>query len=154
MIFKLINFAIFAGILAYFLKKPAKEFWLKRHVSIGDCIAAAKNSYDRVCKEEFSINERLKNVGREKIDLINELKKEGALERTKLIELATKYGEELKKDAGLSMKYEIERAISDIKKQIAGEVIELVSQRLAKETTEDDYKKAMNSSLGEIEAGL
>ncbi|MBI2092774.1 MAG: hypothetical protein HYT75_07280 [Deltaproteobacteria bacterium] len=127
---------------------------LKRHFSIGDAIASAKNTYDKICREELSINNKLNTIDIDRENLICELKKEGEFERARLIELATKYGEELKKDATLSIKYEVEKAILTIKKQIAGEVVELVSRRLAKETSADDYKKAMNSSLGEIEAGL
>lgn len=151
MIFKLINFLIFAGILAYFLRKPAGEFWRDRHKKIKEIALSAETVYKIAFEEEKDWNGKSKDIDREISELTQELKKEGEMERARIVKQARYYAEQLKKDAHAFCEYETELAIAEIKKFTVETAVELVTKRLLKETTDEEHAKIANSALKEIE---
>lgn len=154
MIFKLINFLIFAGILVYFLRRPAKELILNRHKSIGETITAAGKTFETAISEKKLWNEKLNTAGKEISALTEELKREGDLERTHLVEQAKIYAEELKEDTQHIVKHETNKAISEIKAITANMVVDIVTKRLSKEITQDEHLKITTEAATEIEATL
>ncbi|OGQ48313.1 MAG: hypothetical protein A3I09_00305 [Deltaproteobacteria bacterium RIFCSPLOWO2_02_FULL_47_10] len=154
MIFKLINFLIFASILGYFLRKPAGEFWRDRHKKIGEIVSSAEAAYKTAFEEEKDWNNKFKDIGMEISELTQELKKEGEMERARIMKQARHYAEQLKKDAHTSGEYETELAIAEIKKITVEMAVELATKRLLRETTDEEHAKIANSALKEIELSI
>lgn len=152
MIFKLVNFIIFAGVLVYFLKKPAGEFWSLRHFSIGAAIDAAKRANDAALAEGNKWNARMAGADAEERSLIEDLKKEGKLEQRKMVEDARKYAERLKRDAARLIEQATQHAVAELKKFIINKAIDAATRRLASETSKSDHEMIIRKACGDIEA--
>jgi len=151
---KIVNILIFAFILYYYLRKPAKAFLRERRKHLSDLIKVAHDTYNMAAAEEEKIRRRLSNAKEEIEQLTSELRKEAEFEKSKIIVDAKKYAEEMIKDAKIIAKNETANAISTVKVAVIDQVVVLAKRRLATEITADQYKNLADSAIKEIEPML
>lgn len=154
MIFKLVNFLIFAGVLAYFLKKPIKDFWAERHSGIDSLIKSSRTTYEKLSNEESSWMQKIKNIDKEISLLLEELKKEGRIEAKKIIEDAKKYALRLSSDCNRAIQYETDLSLKEIRKKVVDLAILEAAKRIATESTPAEQLKITESAAGNIEGAL
>ncbi len=83
-----INFLILVGGLAFFLRKPVKEFFASRSTLIRKNIEEATQRRANAEQKYAEYEARLKSIEKEMQELIATLKKDGELEKRRLVEQA------------------------------------------------------------------
>ncbi len=154
LIFKLINFVIFVGLLAYFLRKPIAAFWLDRQKSHSDTITTAKNSYENIKAEELSLAERLKGLPSEIKAITDEIKTEGELERLRIVEQSKRYATQIEENAMLTANYEKGVAVQKLKAFIGTEALELAKAEIMKDISGNLGLIEVERSAEAIEANI
>ena len=98
-VFHAINFTILVGLLFYFLRKPAKEFFASRSSQIRGNIDEAKIRKEEAAKKYAEYEQRLKSIEQEMQGLITGLQQDGELERKRLIETAQQQAASMKSNS-------------------------------------------------------
>lgn len=150
-IYKLVNFAIFAGIIIYFVRRPVTEFFRKRSSEIGKAVSDAEDMHANVLQEEKLWNERMTGMASEIDHLTKEIRTEGELERLRIIEQARRYAAQAKQNAVISIGFEKSRAIDRLKRTVLSEAVDIATERLSKETTEEESLELAFRAAKEID---
>src|SRR5262249_38720744 len=83
-----VNFLILFAVLAYFLRKPAKDFFASRATLLQTNVTQAKELKDHAEQKYAEYETRLKNIEKEMEELVSSLKRDGELEKQRLLQLA------------------------------------------------------------------
>ncbi len=153
-LFKIINFAVFVGILYHFLKKPAKLFWRNRRGAIADALSAAEEAYNKALSSKALIEKRLKGIEGEIEKLRGQFLKEGRYKKGLSIEGAKASADKMVRDAKMVIEYESKKASVQLKEFAAEKAVRLAEERLAKELGVEGKARLLASAQREIESGI
>jgi len=153
-LFKFINFAIFIGILYYFLKKPVKQFWRNRRTEISGAISAAGEVYHNALSAKALVDSRLKGIEGEIESLRREFLSEGRYKKDNLVEAAKVLADNMVRDSKLVIEHETKKASFQLKEFAVGKAIRVAEERLVKEMGSEEKARFLSSAQREIESGI
>ncbi len=150
LLFQFINFAILVGVLVYFLKKPLKEYLLKRHDTVKEKIEEA----DRLLKEA----EGAKKAYEEKLSGL-----EGEIEAFRASALAAMEGEKKKilddarglasrisEQARLAYEQEMKEAMAKVRAEIAGRTIAAAELKVRETFRKEDHDRMVGEFIQKV----
>lgn len=147
-----INFVILLSLLIYFLKKPAKEFFLARSKKVAQEIEQAAHEKHDAEAKYLNYDRRLKNIESEMDTLLQSLKKEGDLAREKIVEEARSSSKRIEDTTRWIVNQEIRKAKVALKEKsvqiIAGRAEQLVKENLQTQDRHHLVDKALNKMEG------
>lgn len=151
LIFAGINFLIFILILGYFLHKPMKEFFSSRAAVIGKDIHESQNLKQEAEQKYAEYEQRMKSIEAEMQHLITELKKDGQLERDRLLATAEEQAEALKHTSERIMDQELRRAKEELKQEAVQLAAEMAEDLLKKNITAEDQQRIVKQYIHKVE---
>ncbi|KJU82929.1 ATPase, F0 complex, subunit B/B', bacterial and chloroplast [Candidatus Magnetobacterium bavaricum] len=125
-----VNFAIFASVLFYFLRKPATAFFRQRTEMIEASLNEAKearNIAERALKE---IDEHLKLKDEEIAKIMKLARELGEAEKERLIGSGKEFAEKLVELTETNIAIELKRAREDLREMAVGQALELAESRM------------------------
>ena len=146
-----INFLILTIVLLYFLRKPAKEFFASRASLIRENIEHARALKANAEKKYQEYENRLKSIEKEMQDLIGNLKKDGELEKRRLIENAEQQAANLKSNSERVLQQELRKAKEDLKKEAVSLATDLAEDLIRKNVTPEDQGRIVDQYLDKME---
>ena len=150
---RVLNFLIFAAILYFAAAKPIRNFLAGRIDDIKKELGDAEKTKEDAEKRLADHLKRVDNLEAEVKELCETLRKEGEVERDRIIEAAHEAADKIKTQAGLSANQELNKAISLIKKETAEAAVTLAEKILKKDIKKADQKKLVSEyleSLGDV----
>jgi F-type H+-transporting ATPase subunit b len=118
---RVINFAIFAGILYYLLAKPLKEYFGGRTTEIADRLTSIQDKLKESKAEKEQALQSVKNAEENAADIVETAKKEAGI-------LSEKVAQNLQKDLENLQKSHKDRVEVEEKKMSRGVVSEVIEE--------------------------
>lgn len=151
-LYRIFDFAVVAAILIFFLKKPIQKGLKGRTEEIENALAEAKEAKEQA-EQKFAEYDRKLSLATEEIAEIGAaIRREGELEKEKIIAEAKVAAEQIERDAGKAAENEIARAKAVLQRQAAELSVGLAEEMLKKNINKDDDKRLIDeymSRLGE-----
>lgn len=144
---RVLNFLIFAAILYFAAAKPIRGFLAGRIDDIKKELGDAEKSKEAAEKRLADHLKRVDNLESEVKELCETLRKEGEVERDRIIEAANEAADKIKIQAGFSADQELKKAISLIKQETADAAVALAEKILKKDIKKADQKKLVSEYL-------
>lgn len=151
MIFKIINFLIFAGVLVLLTKKPLVKFLNDREKTANNEVLAAKQAMEKAVSGDLEVSEKLKNVESEIKNLKDKISVKIKTERETALKTARLYADKLKKDLSDSARYETIKAKREISRQVLSTAVSAASARIKEEFSESEQKAMFKKELSSLE---
>lgn len=146
-----INFVILLLILGYFLRKPVKDFFASRAVLIGKDIEESEALKNQAEKKYRDYESRLARIEAEMNGLIAQLKQDGELEKTRLIQAAQDQIQALQETSGRIMSTELRRAKEELKKETVNLAAQLAEDLVRQNITPEDQGRLVKTYLEKME---
>lgn len=150
MIWRTVNFIVFAGILIKLLAKPAKEFFAKRSQGIAvdlDELEARKAAAKQALEEAEA---RLAQVAAEKDKIIAQYVAEGEMEKAKILEMANLAAQRIKEMAALTIEQEIKKGALELKQEVANLATQMAEDLLREKITYADHQDLVQEYLKKV----
>ncbi|MBF0606669.1 MAG: ATP synthase F0 subunit B [Candidatus Magnetobacterium sp. LHC-1] len=138
-----VNFAIFASVLFYFLRKPAAAFFRQRTEMIEASLNEAKEARSIAEKALKEIDENLRLKDDEIARIIKSARELGEAEKERLISSGKEFAEKLIELTENNIADELKRAREDLREMAVEQAVELAERRI---------REKMNDTA--IQAGL
>jgi F-type H+-transporting ATPase subunit b len=151
MLFAGINFVLLLLILGYFLRKPMKEFFASRAALIRKDIGESEARKNQAEKKYQDYETRLAHIEKEMNALVNQLKRDGQLEKDRLVQAAQGQMEALQETSRRIMGSELRRAKEELKRETASLAAQLAEDLLRQNITPEDQKRLVKSYLEKME---
>jgi F-type H+-transporting ATPase subunit b len=148
---KFINFAVLAGILFYFLRKPVSQGLADRRESIRKELEEALQAKEAAQAKYREYQARVANLEAEVRQLQADFKAEGERQQARIVADAEKAAQTIRRQAEAAADTEVKRASDELRAEAADLAVRLAEQILAKAYTSEDQKKAVALTIQNIE---
>lgn len=149
-LYRCFNFAVAAGILGYFLTKPLRKGMADRRENI----AKSLNEAEKVRAEaeaKFAEYDAKLTAASAEIDAIYaEIKREGELERDRILAGAKEMAQKIREEASRSAAFEVARARAELRQEAAAMAIEIAEGILKKNFTAQDQSRLVDEYLKKV----
>jgi len=150
-LFAALNFLLLILILGYFLRKPVKEFFASRAALIKTDIEDSQALKDQAQAKFQEYEQRLKGIEAEMAGLVDELKKDGELEKGRIVQAAKDQAVALQETSERVMSNELKRAKEELKREAMSLAAELAEELVRRNITAEDQKRLVQTYIDKME---
>jgi F-type H+-transporting ATPase subunit b len=150
LIWRTVNFVVFAGILIKLVAKPAKNFFAQRTQDVAqnlDDLEAKRAAAEAALKEAEA---RLAAVAKEHEAILKQYVAEGEMEKSKILDKANAVAERLKEMALVSIEQESKKAAQSLKEEIVDQATQLATDLIKKKATPADQQGLVEEYLKKV----
>ncbi|OGR05664.1 MAG: hypothetical protein A3K23_00700 [Desulfobacca sp. RBG_16_58_9] len=150
MIWRTVNFVVFAAILIKLLAKPAKNFFAQRSQDVAqslDDLEAKKAAAQAALKEAEA---RLEAVAKEREAILQQYLAEGENEKAKILDKANAVAERLKEMARVSIEQETKKAAQSLKEEVVDQATQLAMDLIKEKATYADQQGLVEEYLKKV----
>ena len=146
------NFAILAGLLFYYTRKPIAGAIKNSIESVRTLLKEAKESRKDSEARMKEAEEKLAGVDKEISALLASARKEGESERERILAEVSDALEKLKAETSMAIEMELKKAKDILKRETADAAVALAEEILSKKITPEDQSKFVTEYLEKLEA--
>jgi len=147
MLLQWINFGMLIFLLTFFLYKPLMNVLDKRRAMVQGDLEEAKKKKEESEELLRQYQQRLDNLRLEGRKIIDEARKEAAVEKEKMIEAAHHEAKVIVENAHLEVDSHVHQVRDEIKKEAAELIVGCASQVLEREIQKEDHQKYIDEFI-------
>ena len=150
LLWRTVNFVVFAAILVYLLAKPAKKFFAQRSQDV------ATNLEEMAAKQaEFeaaiaAAEARLAAVAKERQGVIQQFIAEGEMEKAKILDKANLVAARIKEMAAFTIEQETKKAAQSLKEEVVGLATQMATDMIKEKATYADQQGLVEEYLHKV----
>lgn len=150
LLWRTVNFVVFAAILIYLLAKPAKKFFAQRSQDV------ANNLEEMAAKQaEFeaavaAAEARLAEVAKERQSVIQQFVAEGEMEKAKILDKANLVAARIKEMAAFTIEQETKKAAQSLKEEVVGLATQMATDMIKEKATYADQQGLVEEYLKKV----
>ena len=149
---RIANFAILAGVLFYYARKPAVNAIRNSIESVKTLLKEARESRKASEARMKEAEEKLAGVDKEISELLESARKEGEAERERILAEAAKAQEKLKTETALAIEQELKKAKDILRMEAADAAVALAEEVISRNITPEDQARFVTEYLEKLEA--
>lgn len=148
--YRVINFAVLAGILVFLLRKPVKQFFGDRIRVIREQLEDLENQKQAAEKKLEEYNERLAALSRESEKIIEDYRRQGENLKDQILREAETAAGKLEEQAKKNIEREFAQAKLHLETEVFDRAVEKAEEKLKRITTPDDQEKLVQEYLDKV----
>jgi len=145
------NFALYAGILGYFVVPALKKYFSGRHDTIKQQLDESAKLRDEAKSKLDDYTKRISNVEKDIEALLTETRKTAESERERILEDAKAQAAAMEKDAELRIDAEIQRAKALLEREVVAAATEVAQKLLKLRTTGTDHNALVDTFITSLD---
>ena len=149
-LYRSFNFVILVGLLAYFVSKPIRKGLAARSEGIEKSLADAEAARSEAEARFAEYDAKLSRAAQEIAEISAGIRREGELERDRIVANAREVAEKIKAEAERTAENEIARARAELRREAAKLAIELAEELLKKNFTSEDHERLVNEYMHKV----
>lgn len=150
LLWRTVNFVVFAAILYKLAAKPVKEFFGKRKADISSEIQELETQKIKVQKALKEAKTQLAAVAAEREQIIQQYIAEGEAEKAKIIAKAEQSAQRLKDMAAMTIAAETKKAAAELKQEIVETAVKLSEQIIKEKIVPEDQQRLVDDYLAKV----
>jgi F-type H+-transporting ATPase subunit b len=150
LLWRTINFVVFAAILIKLVAKPAKKFFGDRTQEVATTLEeleAKKAAAEAAVK---AAETRLHEVAQERERVIQQFIDEGEMEKSKILDKANQVAERIKEMATFTIQQETKKAAQDLKEEVVGLATQMATDMIKEKATNADQQGLVEEYLKKV----
>jgi F-type H+-transporting ATPase subunit b len=151
LLWKFVNFAILAGALFYFLRKPISLALIDRHEGVKQALAEAREAKAAAEAKYREYTARVTNLEEEVRAIEEEFRAEAERQKLKVIRDAEASAEYIRRQAETAGANEVKRATDELRTEFSELALRIAQELVEKAYTAEDQKKAVADTIAKIE---
>jgi F-type H+-transporting ATPase subunit b len=152
-IYRCFNFALMVGLLAYFVTKPIRKGLKGRTAEIEKTLADAEAAKAAAEAKHKEYSEKLAKATEEIAGITEAIRREGELERDKIIAAAKDMADKIEREADNKAAGVVAKARIELREEASRLAVELAEDMLKKQVSADDQKRLVEEymqKMGEL----
>ncbi|MFH1147287.1 MAG: F0F1 ATP synthase subunit B [Pseudomonadota bacterium] len=150
LIWRVMNFAVLAGVLTWALKKPMGKMLSDRQAGIKQKFADLEAQKAEMEKLYAEHEKKLASVEQEAKKIMQEYVEQGKAEKARIILEANKTADLIKKQADLSVQQEVKRAKVVLSAEIAQHAVKLAEDLIKKNLDQSDHQRLIDDYIAKV----
>ncbi|MDO3378472.1 F0F1 ATP synthase subunit B [Geoalkalibacter halelectricus] len=150
-LYRVLNFAVLVAILLFFVTRPLKKALGARRDTLAKELEEAQKARDAAEAKFAEYDRKLQDATAEIAQLQDEIRREGELERDKMLANARSMAEKMAQDAENAAAQEVAKARRHLRQEAATLAITLAQDLLKKNFTEADQKRLVDEYMEKMQ---
>ena len=150
LLWRTVNFVVFAAILIKLVAKPAKKFFAQRSQDVAttlEDLAAQQAASEAAVK---AAETRLHEVAKERQKVIQQFIAEGEMEKAKILDKANQVAARLKEMAVMTIQQETKKAAQGLKEEVVGLATQMATDMIKEKATYADQQGLVEEYLKKV----
>jgi len=152
LLFKIINFALLAGGLAYLLRKPLRDFFAARSNSIRKSLEDGRKALEASQAQLESVEKKLARLEEEIAAFKASARKEMEAEQERMKQGAAEEAEKILESARAQIEASVRAAKLDLKSYAAQQAVELAAEMIRQRLDDPGRKRLLSQFVAGLEA--
>ena len=148
--YRCFNFALLVGLVAYFVTKPIRKGLKGRTEEIEKTLANAQAAKEAAEAKHLEYSEKLAKATEEIASITDSIRREGELERDKIIAAAKELAINVEQEAENKAAGVITKARTELREEAASLAVELAEDMLKKQVSADDQKRLVEEYMQKV----
>ncbi len=149
-LYRVLNFSIVVAILVYFLRKPLKSALSGRTEEIEKALAEAKKVKEEAEAKFAEYDKKLAQATDEIAEISAAIRREGELEKQKIIASAKEMAIKIEQDAGKAADLEVAKARTELQREAVKLAVGVAEELLKKNFSKDDDTRLIDEYMQKV----
>ena len=149
-LYRCFNFALMVGLLVYFIRKPIRNGLRNRREEIETMLADAQAAKEAAEAKYREYSEKLEKATEEIEGISAAIRREGELERDKILAHARDMSEKILQEADARATNAVARAKDELRAEAAQLAVDLAEEYLKKEFSPSDQKRLVEEYMQKV----
>ena len=150
LIWRTVNFVVFAAILIKLVAKPAKNFFAQRSQDVATTLEEAEAKQAAAEAAVKAAETRLAEVAKERQKVIQQFMAEGEMEKAKILEKANLVAARIKEMAAMTIQQETKKAAQGLKEEVVGLATQMATDMIKEKATSADQQGLVEEYLKKV----
>ncbi len=147
---RLFNFAIIAGVLIYFTRKPIRDFFKNRSIDIAKAMEESREARERAVAALAALEQKIKDMEIEAGKLVSESQARGEKDRQALIEEGRKVAAEIQTQVKQGMDMEVQKAKTALAVEAAILSVDLAEGKIKEKISHTDHERIVKEYIAKV----
>ena len=149
-LYRCFNFILMVGVLAYFVTKPIRKGLKSRRDEIEKTLADARAAKEAAEAKHREYSAKLARATEEIATLTEAIRRDGELEREKILAAAKQLAVKIEKEADNKAVSVVAKARIELREEAARLAVELAEDMLKKQVSADDQKRLVDEYMQKV----
>jgi len=145
---RLVNFAVIAFVVVYFLRKPARDFFANRSAEIGKAMQESKEARERAEAALVEMDRKVKELEADR--MIADAQDRGEKDRQALVEEGKKVAADVQVQVKQGIDVELQKAKSALAVEASLLSLELAEGGIRKKIGHDDHERIVKEYIDKV----
>ena len=150
LLWRTVNFVVFAGILIYLVAKPAKNFFAQRTQDVATSLEEMAAKQAEFEAAVAAAEARLAAVAKERQGVIQQFIAEGEMEKAKILDKANLVAARIKEMAAFTIEQETKKAAQSLKEEVVGLATQMATDMIKEKATYADQQGLVEEYLKKV----
>jgi len=150
LLWRTVNFVVFAGILIYLVAKPAKNFFAQRSQDVATTLEEVEARQAASEAAVKAAEARLAAVAKERENVIKQFVAEGEMEKAKILDKANLVAARIKEMAAFTIEQETKKAAQSLKEEVVGLATQMATDMIKEKATYADQQGLVEEYLKKV----
>jgi len=150
LLWRTVNFVVFAGILIYLVAKPAKNFFAQRTQDVATSLEEMAAKQAEFEAAVAAAEARLAAVAKERQGVIQQFIAEGEMEKAKILDKANQVAARIKEMAAFTIEQETKKAAQSLKEEVVGLATQMATDMIKEKATYADQQGLVEEYLKKV----
>ena len=149
-LYRCFNFALMAGLLAYFVTKPIRKGLKGRTEEIAKTLSDAEAAQAAAEAKHEEYSKKLAKATEEIAGITEAIRREGELERDRIVAAAKEMAVKIEQEAENKASSVVAKARTDLREEAARLAVELAEDLLKKQVSAEDQKRLVDEYMQKV----
>ncbi len=147
---RIVNFAIIAGVVVYFMRKPIRDFFKNRSAEIAKAMQESKEARERAVAALAEMEQKIKDLEAEAGKMVAEAQSRGEQDRQALVAEAKKIAADIQTQVQQGTEVEVQKAKTALAVEAAALSVDLAEGRIKEKISKQDHERIVKEYVTKV----
>jgi F-type H+-transporting ATPase subunit b len=147
---RIVNFAIIAGVIIYFARKPIRDFFANRSAEIAKSIQDSRETRERAVAALVEMEKKIKDLEAETARLVADAQSRGEKDKQALLEEGRKIAQDVQAQVKQGVEIEVQKAKASLAVEASLLSIDLAEGRIKEKIGSQDHERIVKEYISKM----
>lgn len=147
---RLVNFAIIAGVVVYFMRKPAQDFFKNRSLEIAKALQESKEARERAVAALAEMERKIKDLEAETARMVAEAQARSEKDKQALIEEGRKVAQDVQAQVKQGIDIELQKARTTLATEASLLSLDLAEGMIKEKIGDKDHERIVKEYISNV----
>jgi len=147
---RLVNFAIIAGILVYFMRKPVRDFFANRSAEIEKALRESQEARDKAVAALAEMERKVRELDAAVRAMVADAQSRGEKDKAALLEEGKKATKDIQEQVKAGIEIEVQKAKTDLAVEASLLAVDLAEGKIKSTIGRQDHERIVKDYIAKV----